>query len=397
MMNQKRANRVVAKRLLKKEKQPALFGGKFRFSPYMACGHRCIYCDGRHEKYHVEGDFDSDIVVRENAPELLEQELQRLREPGPVCISSGISDPYQPLEEQLQLTAQCAEVLSRYNHPVIIHTKSALVLRDIDHWEKVHRKSGFTLMISLALTDDGVRSRLEPGASSVEDRLKALDEFGKRGMHTGILAMPFIPFLTDSAEQMSRLIHTAKQFSVQFAIPGLLTLKKGKQKDHFLTTFEKQYPHVYSKLVDLYAGENFYGNASSAYLESFYESCRAAWTSGSMDDLVPHGVFQGQFSLYDEFTILLKDMVTLFGRKGIDVVRLKAGSKNYSRWLLPRTSFYARRRSQSYTSLDEELREMARAGTLAEITGNEKLADFLADVAGGAVLNYQTLELKKEP
>jgi DNA repair photolyase len=392
------ANRVFVKKLLKKEKQPALFGGKYRFSPYMACGHRCTYCDGRYEKYHVEGDFDRDVVARENTPELLEQEIQKLREPGPICISSGISDPYQPLEEQLQLTGKCAEILSRYEHPVIIHTKSALVLRDIDHWEKVHRKSSFTLMVSLTMTDDAIRSRLEPGASSVKDRLEALCEFSRRGMHTGILAMPFIPFLTDSVEQISELLNAVKLSGVQFAIPGILTLKTGRQKDFFLTFLNRQYPLLYEEIANLYSGEDLYGNPSPKYLESFFESSAAVWAGHGMDDLVPHRVFQGQFSLYDEFTVLLRDMITLYRRKGIDVARLKAGARKYSEWLLPRLTYYARKRSLNYRAINDELTAMAGSGALVQVIGNEKLAAFLADVASGAVLNYQTLELMgKQP
>ncbi|MEA3266406.1 MAG: radical SAM protein, partial [Candidatus Fermentibacteria bacterium] len=251
---------VQVKKLLKKENPAFPFGGKYRFSPYMACGHRCTYCDGRYEKYHVEGDFDHDITVRENAPELLEKELHKLREPGPICISSGISDPYQPVEEQLGITGKCAEILSRFNHPVIVHTKSSMILRDIDHWEEVHRRSAFTLMISLTMADDSFRSRVEPGASSVEERLNTLAEFRKRGMNAGVLAMPFIPYLTDSRAQMAEFLKPLKKAGVQFAMPGLLTLKKGRQKDFFLDSFRKEYPDLIEKLAALYSNEDFYGS-----------------------------------------------------------------------------------------------------------------------------------------
>ncbi len=184
-------NFVTVKKLLKKENPAFPFGGKYRFSPYMACGHSCIYCDGRYEKYHVEGDFDRDIVVRENAPELLEKEIAKLREPGPICLSSGISDAYQPVEKELKITRQCAEILSQHKHPVVIHTKSSLVLRDIDYWEEVHNKSAFTLMISLTMSSDNIRKKLEPGASSVTEKLEAIKKFRSRGMNAGILAMPF--------------------------------------------------------------------------------------------------------------------------------------------------------------------------------------------------------------
>lgn len=385
--------RVCVKKLLKKENPAVPFGGKYRFSPYMACGHRCTYCDGRYEKYHVEGDFDHDITVRVNAPELLEKELQKLREPGPVCMSSGISDPYQPVEEQLQITRQCAEILSRFDHPVIIHTKSSTVLRDIDCWEEVHRKSAFTLMISLTMADDSIRSRLEPGASSVEDRLNTLKEFRKRGMNAGVLAMPFVPFLTDSREQMGEFLTVLKSAGVQFAMPGLLTLKQGRQKEFFLNTFKKQYPDIHGKIVELYSNEDFYGNPSSRYTKSFYSRIDTIWAEYVMDDLIPHSLFQGQFSLCDEISILLGDMIKLYRRRGINVTRLKTASRKFSRWLESRRTYYARRRNLKYPALDEELKAIAETNELEELLGNKKLAVFVQRVISGSVLNYQTLEL----
>lgn len=387
-------NRIRVKKLLKRENSGTPFGGKYRFSPYMACGHRCTYCDGRYEKYHVEGDFDSDITVRENAPEMLEYELSRLREPGPVCISSGISDPYQPVEEQLHITGQCAEILSRFNHPVIIHTKSSLVLRDIDYWERVHRKSAFTLMISLTMADDSIRSRLEPGASSVGDRLKTLKEFRKRGMNAGVLAMPFIPFLTDSSEQMREFLRVLKSAGAQFAMPGLLTLKHGRQKDFFLNIFKEQYPVLHGKIVELYSGKEFYGNPSSGYVKSFNSNANSVWTENAMDELIPHRVFQGQFSLYDEISILLRDMISLYRRRGINVSRLKTASRNFSEWLKPQKTYYARRRNLSYSALENVLKDVATSDELERILGNRRLAEFLGRVIGGAVLNYRTLELE---
>ncbi|MCK5841422.1 MAG: radical SAM protein [Candidatus Sabulitectum sp.] len=388
---------VQVKKLLKKENPAFLFGGKYRFSPYMACGHRCTYCDGRYEKYHVEGDFDCDITVRENAPELLEKELLKLREPGPICISSGISDPYQPVEEKLGITGKCAEILARFNHPVIVHTKSSMILRDIDHWEEVHRRSAFTMMISLTMADDSIRGRVEPGASSVEERLNTLAEFRKRGMNAGVLAMPFIPYLTDSQEQMEELLKALKRAGVQFAMPGLLTLKKGRQKDFFLNSFEKMYPDLTEKMAALYSNEDFYGGPPRGYSNSFRSRTDSLWTEFEMDDLIPQSVYRGQFSLYDEISILLRDMIILYGKRGINVARLKAASLKFAKWLTPRKTYYARRRNLNYSGLEQEVRALTSSGELKNVLGNEKLAEFLLRIVNGAVLNYQTLKLDACP
>ncbi len=384
-------NRISVKKLLKKEKFAVPFGGKYRFSPYMACGHKCTYCDGRYEKYHVKGDFDHQITLRENAADLLEKELPKLREAGPICISSGISDAYQPVEENLKITRQCAEVLSQFNHPVIVHTKSALILRDIDYWQEVNKKSAFTLMISLTMTENHISDKLEPGASSVEDRLKTVSEFRKRGMNAGILAMPFIPYLTDSRPQLETLLSALNTTEAQFAMPALLTLKKGRQKDYFLKTFKDQFPEVFCKVVDLYSNENFYGEPPESYTRKFYQLNRKIWNDSAMDDLIPHEVFKGQFSLYDEIRILLKDMIILYRRKNIDVTPLRSAYSLYLEWLTPKKQYYARRSNLFYSSLEDEVKRLSDSQELSKIIDNKKLAEFIHSIIQGESFDYQTL------
>src|SRR5512135_2361489 len=107
---------------------------KARFSPYRACEHACKYCDGRAEKYYVEGDFECDVVVRRNVPERLTQELEKLREPTIVSIGSGVSDPYQPVERSEMLMARSGAILESMSIPATVLTKSSLPMRDIDIW-----------------------------------------------------------------------------------------------------------------------------------------------------------------------------------------------------------------------------------------------------------------------
>jgi len=386
---------VSVKKLLKHQRVPGLFGGRYRFSPYMACGHRCLYCDGRHEKYFVEGNFDTDIVARMNSPELLETELSSLREPGPVCISSGISDPYQPLEKELGLTRSCAEILSRQQHPVIIHTKSALALRDIDIWQRVNERSAVTLMVSLTMADDKIRECLESGASSVGERLALIKEFRLRGMNAGVLAMPFIPFLTDSRQNMEALLTLLAGAGVQFALPGLLTLKEGRQKEFFLKGLEKCFPDIVAPVADLYRAADRWGSPPRRFAADFHRTVHDLWSGFEMDGLVPHSVCKGQFTLYDHITVLLSDMISLYRSRGIAVERLREASDRYSVWVSDKRKFCSRRKSLRYSVIDDYLRAMIHSGELAELLKNEKLASFLEEIEKGAVFNYRTLELEK--
>lgn len=387
--------KVEVKKLLKKERFPGLFGGRYRFSPYMACGHGCIYCDGRFEKYHVEGDFDRDIVARTNSPDLLAMELGKLREPGPVCISSGVSDPYQPVEKELELMLKAAEVLSGFDLPVVIHTKSALMLRDLDPWQRVNERSSVTVMVSLTTTDEGVRRWLEPGASSVEERFRLVRECVDRGIQAGILAMPFIPFLTDGEKELSEFIRRVKISGAGFAIPGLLTLKEGRQKGYFFSALRGCMPELVDPLMKLYSKGGSRGNPPVAYMEGFSMKARELWAGEGVHELIPHSLYHGLFSLYDEFTILLGDMVTLFRRRGTDVTRLLAASDRFRTWVEEKRRYCSRRRNLSYSVIDDYLRVLIHSGELGSLLGNRKLAAFLTDIEAGALLDYTTLELER--
>ncbi|HTX74497.1 MAG TPA: hypothetical protein VMC79_16825, partial [Rectinemataceae bacterium] len=144
----------------------------YRLAPYTGCEHGCLYCDGRAERYFVEGQFERDIVIREDIPELLRAELPRLRESGIIGIGSGVTDPYQPTEGRVALVRRCAEQLARYPHGddrqvpslelyenhaspasprlcAMVMTKSKLALRDLELWGRLNRVTGFMLLVSL--------------------------------------------------------------------------------------------------------------------------------------------------------------------------------------------------------------------------------------------------------
>ena len=104
--------RFVKKALRKQNLPDTFLIGRYSFSPYMACSHGCTYCDGRAERYYVEGDFEKDIVVRMNLIERLLVELPKLRERATIVVGSGISDAYQPPETDARLMRKSAEVLS---------------------------------------------------------------------------------------------------------------------------------------------------------------------------------------------------------------------------------------------------------------------------------------------
>src|SRR5512143_2498872 len=159
-------------------------------NPYTGCQHNCLYCYARFMKRftgHREpwGEF---VDVKINAPELLRREITR-KKPDTVWVS-GVCDPYQPLEGKYRLTRQCLEILAAHDWPVVVQTRSPLVLRDLDILKKgKHFEVGF----SITTADDRIRKLFEPAAPTIRARLKALGELHRAGIRTYVMIAPMLP------------------------------------------------------------------------------------------------------------------------------------------------------------------------------------------------------------
>jgi DNA repair photolyase len=368
--------------------------GKYRTSPYMACQHGCAYCDGRAERYFVEGDFSRDIVVRSNVPQLLSNEMPKLREKGFLTIASGITDAYQPLEAELGLTARCAEVLTQFTTPVTIMTKSSLAVRDVDLWARLNEKAGVLFLVSLTFADDKARSVFEPGASPVAERIEALRRYKEAGCHTGVLAMPLLPGISDTEENIDTLFSTLLGVGVDFIMPGGLTLRPGRQKDFYLARIRQAYPSLTDTYLDLFRENRESGAPIKEYSRRLAAKCWNANKKHEIPFLVPHYVYRNRLHIYDEMNVLMHHMVELYEARRIDTKPLKSGLELYMTWLTDKKKEYNRRRSMSYRKLDWELRELFTSGEIAEVVGNDKLADFMKEVAlDRKVFDYVSLQL----
>jgi DNA repair photolyase len=159
-------------------------------NPYIGCQHGCSYCYARFMKRfsgHKEpwGQF---VDVKVSAPDLLRVEINKKKQ-GRVWIS-GVCDPYQPLERKYGLTRRCLEILAQNDWPVIVQTRSPLVLRDLDIL-----KAGRDFEVGLTITtaDDSIRKLFEPAAPSIADRIGALDELHRAGIRTHAMIAPILP------------------------------------------------------------------------------------------------------------------------------------------------------------------------------------------------------------
>jgi DNA repair photolyase len=357
------------------------FASRYSFSPYMACGHGCAYCDGRAERYWVEGEFDRDIVVRTNIADRLGRDLSRLRERAPVSVGSGISDAYQPVEERLGLMRQSAEVLLRHRFPASVLTKSSLVCRDLDLWREVNAAGGFTLAVSLVFADDGTRRIFEPGASPVEDRVAALRAFKAAGCGVGVYAMPLLPWISDTPEVLDRLLGLCRGAGADFVIPAGLTLRPGRQKEFFLERLGTAYPDLVPRYRELYGEDRTSGGCRPAYGREISARFARAVESAGIPTQIPHRLYRDRLPLYDELYVLLCHMVGLYERRGTEAGRLKAAAARYSAWLSGRKRVFNRRRSETQEALEEELRMEFVTRRMDALLDNTKLAGFLREVA----------------
>ncbi len=195
-------------------------------NPYRGCEHGCAYCFARpyHEYLGFSAglDFESKIVVKEKAPELLRAELSRKSwVPQPLTMSA-ITDSYQPVERRLQLTRGCLEVLAEFRNPVAIITKNHLVTRDIDHLSSLAKVNATQVAISITTLDAELAKTLEPRASTPARRLAAVEELSAAGVPVFVMMAPIIPGLTD--HEIPELLGAAAKAGARSAAYTVLRL-----------------------------------------------------------------------------------------------------------------------------------------------------------------------------
>jgi DNA repair photolyase len=188
-------------------------------NPYRGCEHGCIYCYARptHEYLGFSAglDFESKIMVKTDAPELLEAELASPRWKPQVIVMSGVTDPYQPVERRLEITRRCLEVLAKFRNPVAIITKNRLVTRDADLLGELAANQAAAVNVSITSLDANLQRILEPRTSPPRARLEAIARLRSAGIPAGVMVAPIIPGLTD--HEVPAILAAAAEAGAQFA------------------------------------------------------------------------------------------------------------------------------------------------------------------------------------
>lgn len=258
---------------------------------YRGCEHGCVYCFARptHEYLGMSAglDFETRIMVKENAPELLRKELSAKKWRPQFLAMSSVTDCYQPIERKLQLTRRILQVLAEFRNPVGIVTKNFLVTRDIDVMQELARHDAIAVNISVTTLDPSLAPKLEPRASLPRARLEAIRMLSEGGIPVGVLVAPVIPGIND--HEIPNILKAVVENGAKWAGYVALRLPYGVKdlfeqwvREHFPDRAEKVLNRIRSmhggKLYDATWGERMRGNGIFAEQieQMFAAACRHA-------------------------------------------------------------------------------------------------------------------------
>lgn len=222
----------------------------FSVNPYRGCEHGCIYCYARptHEYlgFSAGVDFESRILVKKDAPQLLEQALRDPAFVPQVIALSGNTDCYQPAEKKLMITRACLEVFLRFRNPVGVITKNSMVSRDVDILQEMAKWKLVAVTLSITTLDPSLASRMEPRAATPEKRLETIRILADSGVPVGVNVAPIVPGLTDSEiPEILRRARDAGAISAQYIMMRL----PYAVKDLFQEWLQREYPARAGKVL----------------------------------------------------------------------------------------------------------------------------------------------------
>ena len=226
-------------------------GFESSINPYRGCEHGCIYCFARptHEflGFSAGLDFESRIMVKREAPRLLEMELSSPKWNPQLLMMSGVTDCYQPIERKLKITRGCLEVLAKFRNPVGILTKNRLVTRDIDILAELAKHEAVVVNLSITSLDPKLQQILEPRTSTPAARLDAVAQLCAAKIPVGVMVAPVIPGIND--HEIPRIVEACAKAGAQFAGHVLLRLPWAVAPlfEHWL---DEHFPERKSKVLD---------------------------------------------------------------------------------------------------------------------------------------------------
>jgi len=258
---------VPAKNIVFKIKSPdAWFGIDYNMNIYRGCSFGCIYCDSRSDCFQ-NPDFNT-VKVKENALEIIRNDLRRKVKTGVVGTGS-MSDPYNPLEEELKLTRNSLELMNAFGFGASLVTKSNLITRDVDVLKDIQEHSPVIVNFSIIAADDDLGKSLEPNAPPTSKRFEAMQNLAKSGIFCGAMINPVLPYITDTEENLIKILQMAKESGAKFVFTLMsMTLRQGSREYYY----ERIPPQIKEKQMKRYGVRKYCRSPNSKKLWSVLSS-----------------------------------------------------------------------------------------------------------------------------
>jgi DNA repair photolyase len=235
-------------------------------NPYRGCSHACVYCFARKTHSYLDLDtglgFDSQIVVKVNAPEVLRRQLGSPRWHGEHIAMGTNVDCYQRAEGRYVLMPGIITALREYANPFSILTKGTLILRDLDLLARAAEVTDVGVAVSVGFTDQALWRTVEPGTPAPQRRLDVVRALGERGLGCGVLMAPVIPFLSDDPGQLRATVRAIAAAGATSVTPLVLHLRPGA-REWFMAWLGRHHPHLVRRYERLYA--------AGAYAPTWYQ------------------------------------------------------------------------------------------------------------------------------
>ena len=255
---------IHARSLISKVPAASRVPFSWTINPYRGCSHACVYCFARNTHTYLEldsgHDFDTQIVVKVNAPEVLRRELRSARWAGEHIAMGTNVDCYQRAEGKYRLMPGIITALTEAANPFSILTKGTLVLRDLDLLARAAKVTDVGLNVSVGIVDKALSRSIEPGTPSPERRLAICAALAERGLRCGVLMGPVIPFLSDSPEQLDEAVRKIAAVGAAHVSPIVLHLRPGA-REWFLSWLHREHPELAGAYGEFY-GSRAYAPAS---------------------------------------------------------------------------------------------------------------------------------------
>ena len=278
------------------------FWTRYSAYPYLGCQHGCEFCYSREQKYEphreLSGDYDLDadpfshlIKVKQNAPQLLRKALSRL----PVDVI--FTGDYQPAERKFQLSRQMLEVCLEMGFPIFVLSRSPLVLRDLDLLQAIHQKARAVVAFSIVAAPGSPVEPLVRGfehlAPPAEKRFRAMQKLAEAGIPTGTVAMPLLPGLCDTDENLQALVQATVEHGGQFILPSSLTLSD-QQRSFFLRALRQRCPELVDSYERFYPAGHSYSPVGGRKWNDTAQSLRRICQQAGLPDRIPRPIIPGE-------------------------------------------------------------------------------------------------------